>query len=183
MRATTKSKSLPNARSSAAADLLTRVSRRGDLYPDLVAFLMHRVIAKVVVLAAREFDELGVTIPEARVLISSLLNPGARVGQISEWTSIEQSTVSHMLRRLGRARLATRERVENDHRSVKVQLTPAGERIATECLRLSLDHDRLMLDGIEAGKIRVFKEVLTRIVENVEQAALDTILSSQGGPC
>src|SRR5438128_9620753 len=67
-----------------------------------------------------DFKKLGLSVLSVRVMAVLGLNGSASVGELAEATSIDQSTLSHILRRLARARLVEKTRQTHDNRSVRI---------------------------------------------------------------
>src|SRR5258707_919425 len=102
-----------------------------DLLSHRLTVLLHRLVATLVDAAAPQFREDGLSLPAARTLVGILEAGGeAPVGAISEATSIDLSTTSHILRRLEAQRYVKRERRDSDNRVVIVTLTAEGKVVA-----------------------------------------------------
>jgi DNA-binding MarR family transcriptional regulator len=142
-----------------------------DVLKNFVPFLLYRVMAKSVTLAAADFAGLGLSIQEARVLIVLLHNPGIRVGALADFTCIEQSAMSHMLRRLSRDKLVIRERVAADNRSVEIRLSPKGQRVAQKCHQFAISHSDLLLNDVSAADATLLRQVLRQMYENAVEWA------------
>lgn len=132
-----------------------------------VPFLMYRVMAKGLRQATSDFAEIGLNVPEARVMIVLLQHRGRiRAGALAEITCIEASALSHILRRLNRRHFISRERVQSDNRSVEVTLTEEGRRAAEFCSRASKSHEKVLLRRFDAGQRDLLRELLTQMYEN-----------------
>lgn len=85
-------------------------------------------------------DKLGLTYPQYLVLVVLGEEDGLAVGAIAARLSLESSTVTPLIKRMEEAGLVTRRRVPEDERSVRVQLTAAGQALLQEstCLNESL---------------------------------------------
>ena len=134
---------------------------------DTVPFLMNRISAQISASANTEFRKFGLNLLSARVLVVLLVNKSATVGELAEATSIDPSTLSHILRRLGRQGLFTKARQAHDNRSVLVKLTPKGKRLAEKCLDSVADHERAITRGVDPERIRRLKATLQEIYANV----------------
>jgi DNA-binding MarR family transcriptional regulator len=137
-----------------------------DVLQNFVPFLLYRVMAKSVTLAAADYAGLGLSIQEARVIIVLLHNPGTRVGALADFTCIEQSAMSHMLRRLSRNKLVSRDRVAHDNRSVEITLTAKGQRIAEKCQRFADFHNGQLLDGVDPDAAAALRRTLRHMYAN-----------------
>ncbi len=134
---------------------------------DTVPFLMNRISAQISASANTEFRKFGLNLLSARVLVVLLVNKSATVGELAEATSIDPSTLSHILRRLGRQGLFTKARQAHDNRSVLVKLTPKGKRLSEKCLDAVADHERAITRGVDPERIRRLKATLQEIYANV----------------
>ena len=141
-----------------------------DKFYESIPFLMHCIVARGVDFAARDYRALGLNVADARVLMAALLVPGIRAGRLAEIACIAPSTLSHLLRRLGRDGLILRARVDDDNRSVMVHLTPAGKRTAQECQRLNIRHEQLTMRQVDPKRIAALRPLLRQILDNVEAA-------------
>jgi DNA-binding MarR family transcriptional regulator len=132
-----------------------------------IPFAVHRLAARAVALATDDFAELGLTVSEARVVLVALQHGPMRVGVIAEYTSLELSTLSHMLGRLESDGILSRRRVLGDARSVDVALTARGRKIAQRAERQMMLHQEQMLDGFTAAETKTFRRLLQRSYERI----------------
>src|SRR5665213_1625438 len=81
-------------------------------------------------------DELGITYPQYLVLLALWERDGVPVGALAERVRLDYGTLSPLLKRLQTAGLISRERREDDERSVTVSLTEAGRalRARADCI-------------------------------------------------
>lgn len=129
-------------------------------------FLVQRVAAAMNEWHA-DFRALGLSVLSVRMMAVLSLNGAATVGELAEATSIDQSTLSHILRRLERARLVEKTRQEHDSRSVKVSLTVKGRPLAKKCFDTAVKHERMLTRGLDAQEVRALKAALERLYGNV----------------
>jgi len=115
-----------------------------------------------------DFRRLGLSVLSVRVMAVLSLNGGATVGELAEATSIDQSTLSHILRRLERQKLVQKARQDHDNRSVKVSTTAKGRVLAKKCHATAVKHDRLLTRGLPAGEVRALKSALHQLYANVK---------------
>jgi MarR family transcriptional regulator, organic hydroperoxide resistance regulator len=146
-----------------------REAERGASISRRLTFLLHRLVAVLIDATAQEFRAFGLSIPAARSLVALFEAGGvATVGSLSETTSIDLSTISHILRRLEAQRLVTRERQEDDNRIVCAVLTKEGRKVAEQCRNASLDHEAVLLRGVPPSEIELFKQLLEQAYENAK---------------
>jgi len=93
---------------------------------ETVPSIMHKLVAAVAGQAAAEFRRYGLNVQAARVMKVLLNNPGIRPGELCDRTAVDNSTLSHMLRRFEQGALVVRERAKDDERSVTLHLSNWG---------------------------------------------------------
>jgi len=132
-----------------------------------VPFLLARVATLMNAWHA-DFRKLGLSVLSVRVMAVLSLNGGATVGELAEGSSIDQSTLSHILRRLERAKLVAKTRQDHDNRSVRVTTTARGRALAKKCHDTAVKHDRDLTRGLRAAEVRALKSALRRLYVNVK---------------
>jgi DNA-binding MarR family transcriptional regulator len=148
------------------ADTATSKARVAKRLPAL----LHRIAAVLVEATAPYFRTLGLSIPAARVLVTLLEGGGTMtVGGLSDTTSIDLSTTSHILRRLEAQAYLTRQRQEDDNRVVCAVLTAAGRRVAEKSRNASLRHEAALVGEMSAQQIALFKNMLEDAYENARK--------------
>lgn len=130
-------------------------------------FLLNRIAARVTDAVNREFRPLGLNVFGARVLILLFLDDARTVGELAERAALDQSTLSHILRRLEGLGYLSKERQEHDNRSVMVSLTQKGRRTGEACWNAVQTHDALLTKGLDGARKHELKEVLDKMYENV----------------
>lgn len=142
-----------------------------SLMPDhlhhTLPFLINRIAATVTDGVNQAFQAQGLNVYAARVLILLHLDGDYSVGELALQASLDQSTLSHILRRLEKQGLVTRIRKELDNRSVLVSLTQEGKGVGAECWKAVQKHDALLRDGLDATSVTVLEGLLERIYKNV----------------
>lgn len=109
--------------------------------------------------------------------MKALLNhPGIRPGALSERTAVDNSTLSHMLRRLEQAGLLVRERATDDERSVSLHLTRKGRVVAGFCQESSFRHEANLLRPLSAEEAAQLRRLLLRLQEGVMKEEVSTTL-------
>ena len=130
-------------------------------------FLLNRIAAVVTDGVNHAFQSQGLNVYAARVLILLHLDGDHSVGDLALQASLDQSTLSHILRRLEKQGLVKRTRQALDNRSVLVSLTPEGKIPAMKCWEAVQQHDVLLRDGLDAVNAEVLENLLKRIYKNV----------------
>lgn len=131
-----------------------------------VPFLLQRVASAMNGWHA-DFRKLGLSVLSVRVMAVLSINGAATVGELAEAASIDQSTLSHILRRLQRAKLIAKTREDHDNRSVKVTPTAKGRAMARKCFDTAVSHERMLTRGLDATQVRDLKAALHQLYANV----------------
>lgn len=106
--------------------------------------LMHRLAGT----HAPEFLEIGVTMPQAKVLYLVIASGEIRMSELSARLGVSLSTVSGLVERLVEHGLATRHDDPADRRQVVVSATTAGHHLIERFRELNAAQLRAMLDSL-----------------------------------
>ena len=96
--------------------------RLTDAFPYLIA----RVGVRMAELFAKRLESFGVTLPMYRVMAALWQRGGQRLGDLSEMTSVEISTLSRLVGVMQRRGLLSRRRPDSNARTVEINLTKSG---------------------------------------------------------
>ncbi len=136
---------------------------------DRISFLMHRIEAKLELICNPYFRRFDVALHNSRMLVLLLESGKARVGDLVTSMVLPQSTISHQLRELEKRKLIRRTPGIADSRSVIVELTARGRRVAKQCNDLSAHVFRTMIDGFPPAELERLRLQLRKIYANLEQ--------------
>ncbi|WPH15970.1 MarR family winged helix-turn-helix transcriptional regulator [Variovorax paradoxus] len=134
---------------------------------DTLPFLLNRIAARITEAVNREFRPLGLNVFSGRVLTLLYLDEASTVGELAEKAALDQSTLSHILRRLQADGLLRKERLDHDNRSVMVLLTERGQEAAALCWDAIQTHDAMIRKGLDSANVKVLKHLLVRMYDNV----------------
>lgn len=135
---------------------------------DLLPQLIHRNNSHMSARFNRLAKSYGVNTQAWRVLGALLDTDDQRIGDLAKHTSIELSTLSHLLTRMGQSGLVKRRRVSEDQRTMLVRLAPAGRALAEKILPLAEANEQVALDGFSKDEAQVLKTLLRRVAKNVD---------------
>lgn len=91
-------------------------------------YLLNRAGARIAAAFSEEVRPLGATLQTWRVLAALHERDGRRMGDLSETTSIEVSTLTRLVDNMESKGLVARRRDAADARAVTLHATPAGRR-------------------------------------------------------
>jgi DNA-binding MarR family transcriptional regulator len=147
-----------------------RTAPAGGLHIEsYVPYLVNRAATAMLNYSALEFEHLGLTVPQWRILLTLWQHRECRFGELSKLTSIEPPTLSRLLNAMTKSRLVRRQRSAEDSRSVNVSLTPSGTALFEKSIPFAENCDRVYLDGIPAADLAALRRALTTIYDNVER--------------
>jgi DNA-binding MarR family transcriptional regulator len=143
------------------------VGRHPWLDEPSLPYLIHRI--------ARRLDQHvnsvarvdGLKVEGIRILLRLLANDRQRVGDLAQATSIEQSALSHMLKKMETEGMIARRKEPGDSRSVLVNLTRKGARLARKYAPLFAGLEASSLDGLAATERRRLKAALVAVYQRL----------------
>ncbi len=130
---------------------------------------MHRIEAKLELICNPYFRRFDVALHNSRMLVLLLESGKARVGDLVSSMVLPQSTISHQLRELEKRRLIRRTPAITDSRSVIVELTARGKRVAQQCNDLSAHVFEAMVDEFPPAELERLRVQLRRIYSNLDR--------------
>lgn len=140
--------------------------------PDLpsLPYLIHRIARRLEYRVNRAGKADGLRIEGIRILLRLLRDDHQRVGELAEATSIEQSALSHMLKRMESDGFLTRGKVVTaDSRTVIMSLTIRGRRLAQKYAPMFQALDELSLSGLPAPERTRLKKLLVDVYERLAE--------------
>jgi MarR family transcriptional regulator, organic hydroperoxide resistance regulator len=132
-----------------------------------IPFLLYRLASRLSIEANAQFKALEVNTFSSRVLFVLLSQQAMTVGELSTITSIDQSTLSHILIRLDRQGFTTKRREGRDSRTVTVGLTAKGREFAQRCHDISLTFARVTTASMNADQKNELRRMLKEMYRNL----------------
>ena len=134
-------------------------------------YLLNRAGARIAAAFSEEVRPLGATLQMWRVLAALREGDGRRMGDLSETTSIEVSTLTRLVDNMEKKGLVARRRETGDARVVALHVTPAGRRLAQRITPIAERYESVALAGFTAAEADTLKAALRRLYGNM--AALE----------
>lgn len=131
-------------------------------------YLLNRAGARIAAAFSEEVRPLGATLQTWRVLAALREQDGRRMGDLSETTSIEVSTLSRLVDGMETRGLVARRRDSRDARVILLHVTPAGRRLAQRILPIAERYETVALAGFNAGEAESLKAALRRLYANMD---------------
>ena len=108
---------------------------------DAFPYLLNRVGVRMGELFSRRLEPYGVTLPMYRVMATLWEAGDRRLGELSEVTSIELSTLSRLVGTMMRKGLLSRKRPDANARTVEINLTTKGRALVEELIPQAKLHE------------------------------------------
>jgi DNA-binding MarR family transcriptional regulator len=140
---------------------------------DFLPYLLNRAGMRVGLMFSRDIEPFNVTLPMWRVLVELWHNGEQRLGELSELTSIDISTLSRLLVAMQRKNLIVRKRSGVDSRALSLTLAPRGLALTETIAPLALRYEKAAMEGMSPREVATLKDLLKRAYRNLEAADLN----------
>jgi DNA-binding MarR family transcriptional regulator len=137
---------------------------------DFLPYLLNRAGLRVGLMFSRDIEAFDVTLPMWRVLIELWHNGDHRLGELSERTSIDISTLSRLLVAMQRKGLIVRRRSGLDGRALSLTLTPRGLALTEKIVPHAMRYEDAAMEGMSGREVAALKDLLKRVYLNLEKA-------------
>ena len=131
-------------------------------------YLLNRAGTRIAAAFSEEMRPLGATLQMWRVLAALRERNGRRMGDLSETTSIEVSTLTRLVDNMEKQGLVVRRRAAEDARAVVLQATPAGRRLTQRILPIAERYESVALAGFNVTEAETLKTALRRLYVNMD---------------
>jgi MarR family transcriptional regulator, organic hydroperoxide resistance regulator len=140
---------------------------------DAFPYLLNRVGVRMGELFSRRLEPYGVTLPMYRVMATLWEEGDRRLGELSEVTSIELSTLSRLVGTMMRKGLLSRKRPDANARTVEINLTAKGRVLVEELIPLAKLYEDVGLRSFPPNKIAEIKRDLIKVFQNLAELEID----------
>lgn len=132
-------------------------------------YLINRAGVRLAVSFGRQLRPRRVGIQEWRVLAALGAHGSQRLSDLAALTSIDLSTLSRLVGRMGTAGLVERTRVAGDRREVRVRLSPRGRRATQGIIPLARRYEKIALAGFSTAEAKALRDLLVRVYANLDR--------------
>lgn len=153
---------------------VTAESAAAPMFKDSFGFLLNRTGVAMGNAFSQELKKAGMTLAMWRVL-AALHDTGRQsLSGLSDYVSVEISTLSRQVATLATRGFVVSQQSEDNWRSVDISLTAAGQVVVRLLLPATIRHERAALYGIDPGDAELLKRLLEKIYGNL--CTLDEVL-------
>jgi MarR family transcriptional regulator, organic hydroperoxide resistance regulator len=144
---------------------------------DSFPYMVTRVGVRMGELFSRRLQSYGVSLPMYRVMAALRQCDGQCLGDLSDMTSVEISTLSRLVGAMQRKGLLSRKRPDSNGRAVEISLTRSGRALLEKLMPLAQRHEKIGLRGLDADQVTILKQHLAIVYRNLD--ILDREVSNQ----
>jgi len=132
-------------------------------------YLMNRIMGRYNVHVRQDMVSLGLSTPKMRALATLVVMDGTQIGELAEFSVVEQSTLSRALDALEQANMVRRISDTSDNRATKIFITDQGRAAFKRLWPRMAESYAQMFRGIGEKERQVFIETLQTILRNVHK--------------
>ncbi len=117
------------------------------------------------------FDEIlrptGLSVARWRSLAVIRRLETCTMSQLSQFAAVDRTTLTRSVDQLVSEGLVERWTPQQDRRRVNLALTEQGEEVYLGAVRLLIDRNRMMLEGVDLEDVRVATRVMQQVLRNL----------------
>ena len=118
------------------------------------------------------WEDLGLTMPQMRVMLIVGNEPGIPSGALAATLGVQPSTVTGIVDRLERQALVRSEHADDDRRVIRTSLTRRGVEVMTNVANESRPYLGQILDGMDDVDLLTLALGLDRLTAKAEEMGL-----------
>lgn len=130
-------------------------------------YLLTRVGVRMGELFSRRIAPYGVTLPMYRVMAALWENGDQRLIDLATVTTTEISTLSRLIGEMKRKGLVTRSRLEDNGRTVAINLTSKGRLLLEELMPIAMHFESVAVSKFSDDEVARLKVVFREIYESL----------------
>ena len=130
-------------------------------------YLLNRVGVRMGELFSRRIAPFGVTLPMYRVMAALWENGDQRLSDLATVTTAEISTLSRLVGEMKRKGLVTRSRLEDNGRTVAINLTSKGKLLVEELMPIAVHFEDVAVRNFSDEEVSRLKIVFREIYESL----------------
>jgi MarR family transcriptional regulator, organic hydroperoxide resistance regulator len=150
-------------------------------------YLLNRVGVRMGELFSRRIAPYGVTLPMYRVMAALWEKGDQRLSDLATVTTTEISTLSRLIGEMKRKGLVTRSRLEDNGRTVAINLTSKGQSLVEELMPIAVHFADVAVANYSEDEVdhlkTIFREIYERLgsIEPEIEAAMGSLKPQRKG--
>lgn len=134
-------------------------------FTDSFPYLLNRVGVRMGELFSRRIASYGITLPMYRVMAALGEVPNQRLNDLAAMTTVELSTLSRLIGTMEKMKLVLRSRLENNARTVAINLTEEGGRMLKELMPIARHFEQVAVSKLSPTALKTLKKTLSEIYD------------------
>lgn len=134
-------------------------------FTDSFPYLLNRVGVRMGELFSRRIASYGITLPMYRVMAALREVPDQRLNDLSAMTTVELSTLSRLIGTMEKMKLVSRSRLENNARTVAINLTDAGAQVLKDLMPIAQHFEQVAVSKLSPAALKTLKKNLSEIYD------------------
>ena len=130
-------------------------------------YLLNRVGVRMGELFSRRIAPFGVTLPMYRVMAALWEKGDQRLSDLATVTTAEISTLSRLIGEMKRKGLVTRSRLEDNGRTVAINLTAKGRALAEELMPIAVHFEEVAISNYGDDEVSHLKTIFREIYQSL----------------
>jgi DNA-binding MarR family transcriptional regulator len=135
---------------------------------DHIFYLFTQIFGRRNRQLAAKLKPLAITVPQWRILAVLNERPGSTMNELAELTTVDRTTLTRALDRMVSENLVSRRSNAHDGRSVRLYLTPIGERAFGRVLPRVIAQNERAVRGFSAAELAALRTMLHRMIRNLD---------------
>lgn len=103
---------------------------------------------------------------DIQVMLFVSAHPGCGPSDVARYLRVAPTTISSATDRLTSRDFLQRDRLDEDRRSIALNLTGSGATYVSELIEVQTTHCRMMLEGLSQRNQDVFIKLISKIAQN-----------------
>jgi DNA-binding MarR family transcriptional regulator len=130
-------------------------------------YLLNRVGVRMGELFSRRIAPFGVSLPMYRVMAALWEKGDQRLSDLASVTTTEISTLSRLIGEMKRKGLVTRSRLEDNGRTVAINLTSKGRALVEELMPIAVHFAEVAVANYSEAEVSRLKTIFREIYETL----------------
>lgn len=139
----------------------------GEGFDEYLFYLITQVHNRRVRDFSPMLETLDLSISHWRALSTINRLDGCLMSELSEFTTVDRTTLTRTVDQLVEMGLAERRALPDDRRLVRVELTGQGKGVFARAVEGLLEHNGRTLDGLSPEDLRTLRGLLQRLLRNI----------------
>ncbi|NGO52786.1 MarR family winged helix-turn-helix transcriptional regulator [Allomesorhizobium camelthorni] len=131
-------------------------------------YLLNRVGVRMGELFSRKLAAHDLTLPMYRVMAVLRQEGAQRLSDLSAMVTVEISTLSRLVTAMKRKGLVSRVRPEDNGRTVRIDLTKAGEKLVDDLMPIAAHFEEVGIKTFSHNEVAWLKNALKQIHDNLQ---------------